>query len=184
MLKILALAAYSLAKLVCQMAANCWPTMTLLFHIFEWIPKIGQRLEEILKPSFYSEPGLFIDIKISLSREDITVCESYFSWITLRAKTAEVMFGPVTCVLQPHALGRFIVTVVAFVKHWCNIRRCHVERETPGATWSSYRKPNSPGRLSAVVVDLMNSLSVHKSVEMKSLFVLVGVVNTEGWIYL
>ena len=85
-------------------------------------------------------------------------------------------------VLRPCALGRFIVTVVAFVKRWCNIRRCHVERETPGATWSSYRKSNSPGRLSAVVVDLMNSLSVHKSVEMKSLFVLVGVVNTEGWI--
>ena len=68
-------------------------------------------------------------------------------------------------VLRPCVLGRFIVTVVAFVKHWCNIRRCHVKRETPGATWSSYRNPNSPGRLSAVVVDLMNSLSVHKSVD-------------------
>ena len=168
MLKILALAASSLAKLVCQMAANCWPTMTLLFHIFEWIPKIGQRLEEKLKPSLYSEflkPELFLDIKIGLSREDMTVSESCFSWIPLGAKTAKLMFGPVTCVLPPYALGRFIVTVVAFVKHWCNIRRCHVERETPGATWSSYRKPNSPGRLSAVVVDLMNSLSVRKSVD-------------------
>ena len=98
MLKILALAASSLAKLVCQMAANCWPTMTLLFHIFEWIPKIGQRLEEKLKPSLYSEflkPELFLDIKIGLSREDMTVSESCFSWIPLGAKTAKLMFGPV-----------------------------------------------------------------------------------------
>ena len=55
-------------------------------------------MEEKLKPSLYSEflkPELFLDIKIGLSREDMTVGESCFSWIPLGAKTAKLMFGPV-----------------------------------------------------------------------------------------
>ena len=32
-----------LAKLVCQMEANCWPTMTLLFHIFDYVASKNVR---------------------------------------------------------------------------------------------------------------------------------------------